>query len=86
MISDSLEGTSVSDLPCVISVKISAFSSLEVEKTCCGNGFRSRREMNKIGPFPCHLHALHVAVCTRIVAVCVFLLKKKIYIILSNDH
>ena len=35
--------------------------------------FRSRRKMNKIAPFPCQLHALHVAVCTPIVAVCVFL-------------
>ena len=36
MISESLEGTSVSDIPCVISVKISAFSSLEVEKRALG--------------------------------------------------
>ena len=48
--------------------------------------FRSRRKMNKIAPFSCHLHALHVAVCTRIVAVCVFCWKKNIYIISSNDH
>ena len=55
--------------------KYSSFSRLEVEKTCSGNGFRSGRKMNKIAPFPCHLHALHVVVCTRIVAVCDFCVK-----------
>ena len=88
MISDSLEGTSVSDISCVISVKIYVIFAFESGKTCSGSGFRSRRKMNKIGPFPCHLHALHVAsylypYCCR---VCFFVDKKNIYIILSNDH
>ena len=36
MISDPYEGISVSDISCVIAVKISAFSSLEVEKRSLG--------------------------------------------------